>query len=144
MGSSQMRRCQRVRKAQTYVPATWMTLLFQHMCFCRIVTKQRSFLRPATGIIGSELEGSENVSSNAEVSTSRPSAEAPCGPAFPMDTSQMRDVLRGLQDNPGMLEQMRAAVTNMSPEQIQEAVSASLVLWSNECAAASDFLCISV
>lgn len=39
-----------------------------------------------------------------------------------MDPDQMRQALRMMRDNSGMLEQMRAAVTNMTPEQLQAGV----------------------
>lgn len=47
---------------------------------------------------------------------------------MPVHPSKVHDMLRMMHDSPGMLQDMRAAVANMTPEQIQAAVCLLLIL----------------
>lgn len=56
----------------------------------------------------------------------------------------MQQVLRTMQENPAMLQQMRAAVSNMSPEQLQAAVRASLHLLNAQAMCSHSFFPLSM
>ncbi|BDA44955.1 probable mitochondrial import receptor subunit TOM34 at N-terminal half [Coccomyxa sp. Obi] len=72
------------------------------------------------GIAGTDHQ---DAGSNVELSTTPEPAAAShqSGADMPVDPSKLHEMLRMMQDNPGMLQDMRAAVANMTPEQIQAA-----------------------
>ncbi len=86
----------------------------------------RKVCAPCAGIAGTNHQDAE---SSVELSTSPGPAAAshPSGFDMPVDPSKVHEMLRMMQDNPGMLQDMRAAVANMTPEQIQAAVGLLLI-----------------
>ncbi len=78
-------------------------------------------MKTCAGIANSDYQ---DAGSNVELSTSTgPAASSQSlGADMPVDPSKVHEMLRMMQDNPGMLQDMRAAVANMTPEQIQAAV----------------------
>lgn len=79
-------------------------------------------MRPTCpGIAGT---GHQDAGSNVEPSTSLAPAAAlqSSDPEMAIDSNKLHEMLRMMQDNPGMLQDMRAAVANMTPEQLEAAV----------------------